>query len=180
MTDQDAPKQHWVLVEGPAPGDAHFLGRWLLAAAEADKLLQEQFEQDPSFKLTISRIELLYAFAFSPTATKCIELLMKDLTSFSLSVFDFWGEKFAVMADIGFFSQTGDRYQMTVPKSVTREKIKAALLRLVATDDEIDFLHPEYLVHCLSQEDVQYWHVRLGRMSWPQRVADRNVLLEGS
>jgi hypothetical protein len=180
MSDKNLAKQHWVIVEGPAPGDAYFLGQWLLAAAEADKLLQEQFEQDPSFKLTIGRIELLYAFAFSPTATKCIELLMKDITSFSLSVFELFGEVFVVMADIGFFSQTGDRYQVTVPKSVTREKIKAALLRLVATEDEIDFLHPEHLVHCLSQEDVQHWHVRLGRMPWPQRVADRNVLLEGS
>ena len=180
MGDKASAKQNWVLVEGPAPGDAKFLGQWLVAAAEADKLLQEQFAQDPSFKLTIGRIELLYAFTFSPTATKCIELLMKNLTSFSLSVFDLFEEVFVVMADIGFFSQTGDRYQMTVPKSITREKIKAALLRLVATEDEIDFLHPEYLVHCLSQEDVQHWHVRLGRMPWPQRVADRNVLLDSS
>jgi hypothetical protein len=49
----------WVLVEGPAPGDAHFLGQWLLAAAQVDKLLQEQFERDPTFKLTIGRIELI-------------------------------------------------------------------------------------------------------------------------
>jgi hypothetical protein len=65
-SDKIAAKKRWVLIEGPAPGDAHFLGRWLLAAAEADKLLQEQYEQDPSFKLTISRLELVYAFAFSP------------------------------------------------------------------------------------------------------------------
>ena len=63
MTDL---KQHWVLVEGPAPGDAQFLGRWLLEAARADKLLRELFEQDPEFKRSVARIELLYAFAFSP------------------------------------------------------------------------------------------------------------------
>lgn len=104
---------------------------------------------------------------------------MKDLTSFSLSVFEEpWGEVFAVMAEIGFFSRTGDRYQMTVPKSVTSEKIKAALLRLAATQDESG-LHPEYLVHCLNQGDVQDWQQRLERMLWTQRVADRNVLLEG-
>ena len=178
---RDTLKQHWVLVEGPAPGDAHFLGQWLLAAAEADKLLQEEFERDPIFKLTIGSIELVYAFAFSPSATKSIELLMNDLTSFSLSVFEEpWGEVFAVMAEIGFFSQTRDRYQMTVPKSVTREKIKAAFLRLVATQDENDFVHPEYLVRCLSQSDVRDWQSRLERLPWKQRVADRNVLLEGS
>jgi hypothetical protein len=88
MTDH---KQHWVLVEGPAPGDAQFLGRWLLAAARADELLRELFEQDPEFKRSVARIELLYAFAFPPAATKFIQLLMKDLTSFSWSVFDLWG-----------------------------------------------------------------------------------------
>src|SRR6266436_6411042 len=180
MTDQDAPKQHWVLVEGPAPGDAHFLGRWLLAAAEADKLLQEQFEQDPSFKLTISRIELLYAFTFSPTATKCIELLMKDLTSFSLSVLDLFGEVFVVMADIGFFSRTGDRYQITIPKTVTHAKIKAALLGLVKTEDEDHILHPEHLVRCLDQREIRDWRLRLDRLPWTHRVADRNILLDGS
>lgn len=180
MSDKNLAKQYWVIVEGPAPGDAHFLGQWLLAAAEADKLLQEQFEQDPSFKLTIGRIKLLYAFAFSPTATDCIKLLMKDITSFSLSVFELFGEVFVVMADIGFFSQTGNRYQMTIPKDITHEKIKAALLRLVATQDESDFLHPDFLVHCLSQADILDWQLRLERLPWTQRVADRNVLLEGS
>jgi hypothetical protein len=29
-------KPHWALVEGPAPGETEFLGRWLLAAVEAD------------------------------------------------------------------------------------------------------------------------------------------------
>jgi hypothetical protein len=55
MTDL---KQHWVLVEGPAPGDTQFLGRWLLAADRADKLLRGLFEQDPEFKRSVARIEL--------------------------------------------------------------------------------------------------------------------------
>jgi hypothetical protein len=181
VSDKIAAKKCWVLIEGPAPGDAHFLGRWLLAAAEADKLLQEQYEQEPTFKLTISRFELVYAFAFSPSATKSIELLMKDLTSFSLSVFEEpWGEVFAVMAEIGFFSQTGDRYQMTLPKTVSHANIKAALLRLVATGDENHFVHPEYLVRCLDQSDVRDWQLRLERFPWTQRVADREILLDGS
>ena len=180
VSDKIAAKKCWVLIEGPAPGDAHFMGRWLLAAAEADKLLQEQYEQDPSFKLTISRFELVYAFAFSPSATKSIELLMKDLTSFSLSVSEEpWGEVFAVMAEIGFFSQTGDRYQMTVPKEVSHTKIKTALLRLAATEDDSQFLHPEHLVHCLDERDTREWQLRLERLPWMHRVEDRNMLLDG-
>jgi hypothetical protein len=107
VCDKSAAEQHWVLVEGPAPGDAQFLGRWLLTAAKADKLLQEHLERDLEFKLSVARIELVYAFQFSPTATKSIELLMKDSTSFSLSVFDLWGDVFVVMAEIGFFFADG-------------------------------------------------------------------------
>jgi hypothetical protein len=180
MTDQDASTQHWVLVEGPEPGDAQFLGRWLLTAAKADKLLQEQLERDPEFKLSVERIELECAFQFSPTATKSIELLMKDSTSFSLSVFDLWGDVFAVMAEIGFFSRTGDRYQMTLPKPVTRAKIKAALLRLVNTEDEDNTMHPEHLVCCLDQREIRDWQFRLDRLPWTHRVADRNILLDGT
>jgi len=50
MTLIDLPKRSWVLIEGPAPADARFLGQWLLAAAEADTLLQAQLEHDRSFK----------------------------------------------------------------------------------------------------------------------------------
>jgi hypothetical protein len=160
--NEDTSKHQWVLVEGPAPGAADFLGRWLMKAAAADKLLQRQFERDPEFRLSIAAIELVNAFAFSPTATKCIELLMKNLTFFSLSVFEEpWGDTFAVMAEIGFFSQTGDRYQMSIPKSITYEKVKAALQRLVATHDEDDLVHPEDLVHCLSNADAQNWQLML-------------------
>jgi hypothetical protein len=59
MTLIDLPKRSWVLIEGPAPADARFLGQWLLAAAEADTLLQAQFEQDRSFNRSVSRILLL-------------------------------------------------------------------------------------------------------------------------
>jgi hypothetical protein len=37
---------HWVLVEGPGPGDAGFLGHWLLAAVDADRALEQQRKQN--------------------------------------------------------------------------------------------------------------------------------------
>ena len=72
---------------------------------------------------------LLHCFAFSPTAIYCVELLMKNRASFSLSVFDLsgCGLGIAVMAKLGFFLLTGERYQMAVPKELTREKIKRAI-----------------------------------------------------
>ena len=153
----------WVLIEGPAPADARFLGQWLLAAAEADTLLRAQFKRDRSFKRSVSRILLLHGFAFSPTAIDCVELLMNNRASFSLSVFDLsgCGLGIAVMAKLGFFLLTGERYQMAVPKELTREKIKIALLGLMATLDEDDFLYPDRLLHCMSQRAAQDLELRL-------------------
>ncbi|MBR0695224.1 hypothetical protein [Bradyrhizobium lablabi] len=182
MTDQHDGTKRWALIEGPKAGDAQFLGGWLLAAAKADKILQEQFELDPGFKRAVERLECVCAFVFSPTATKFVELLMGDLTAFPLSVIDEpLGESFVVMAELGFLFQTGDRFQMTVPKDLRSEKIKAALLRLANTEDEDFVLHPEELVHCMERCDVLAWQARLNRIPHCQRVADRAILLdEGS
>ncbi|MGX9431969.1 MULTISPECIES: hypothetical protein [Bradyrhizobium] len=172
-----ATQRLWVLVEGPGPGDSEFLGRWLLAAVEADRVLMDQFRTKPTLKQQISRIEIAHEFSFSPAATKCLELLMKNLTCFSLSMFDEWGEVFTVMAELGFFCLTGDRYQMTVPQAIIGSKIEAALLRLAATEDQQYYLHPEQLVTCLGKQDAQNWQLRLEHLPWMQRVADRALLL---
>jgi hypothetical protein len=177
MTDEIAAEASWVLVEGPAPGDAEFLGRWLLAAREADRVLQEQFKQNPGLKQKIFRLEVCYAVDFSSAATTCVKLLMDNLTCFSVDLWDEWGEIFTVLAELGFFRLTGDRYQMTIPQEVSGQRIEAALLRLAATEDEKYFLHPEHLVSCLTRPEAQNWLRRLNRLPWMQRVADRALLL---
>jgi hypothetical protein len=78
------------------------------------------------------------------------------------------------MAEIGFFSQTGDRYQMTVPKEASHTKIKTALLRLAATEDDSQFLHPEHLVHCLDERDTREWQLRLERLPWHRLRSGRH------
>ncbi len=178
MNKYTAAELPWVLIEGPGSGDADFLGRWLLAAAQADQELQKKFERNPGLKQQISRIEVACNVSFSTAATKFVELLMKNLTCFSLSLWIEWGEIFAIMTDLGFFRRTGDRYQMTIPKGISGSRVQAALLRLAATEDEEHLLHPEHLVTCLSKPDVQEWQLRLERQPWKQRIADRNVLLE--
>jgi hypothetical protein len=175
-----ASESPWVLVEGPAPGEAAFLGHWLLAAVDADRELEEQFKKNPNLKPQIARLEVVYHIRFSSAATKFIELLMGNLTCFSLNLWqdeEEWGQIFAVMADLGFFCLTGDRYQMTLPKEISGLKIEAALLRLAATEDEECYLHPEHLVTCLSKSDIENWQLRLERLPWLQRVADRDFLL---
>jgi len=65
---------------------------------------------------------------------------------------------------LGFFSQTGERYQMTIPKAIAPAKIKAALLRLLMTEDEDNFVHQEHLVRCLKQSDVRDSKVLMAQM----------------
>jgi hypothetical protein len=176
MNDEMAP---WVLIEGPAPGSAEFLGRWLLAAADADRELHDQYARNPLLKQQISRLEVLYVVSFSPPATKFIELLMKNLTCFPLGLWDEWGEMFTVMAELGFFSPTGNRYQMTIPKDISGLKIETTLLRLASTEDDEYYLHPEYIVNFLPKREAEAWSHRLECMPWMQRVADRELLLGG-
>jgi hypothetical protein len=176
--DEMARELLWVLVEGPGPGEAEFLGRWLLAAVQADQALQEHLKKNPALKHQIGRLEVEYLFCFAPAATRFVELLMKNLTAFPLDTFGEWGENFAVMAELGFFRLTGDRYQMTIPQVISGSRIEAALLRLVATEGQEYFFHPERLVKCLSSFDAQNWQLRLEGLPWMQRVADRAILLE--
>jgi hypothetical protein len=170
-------KSTWVLIEGPGPGDAEFLGRWLLAAVVADRAIEEQFKRNTSLRQRIARLEVVYTVSFSPAATRSVELLMKNLSCFSLDLWDEWGEIFVVMAKIGFFRQTGNRYQMTIPEDISGSKIEAALLKLAATEDEEYYLHPEHLVPCLSKRETESWQSKLECLPWMHRVADRNFLL---
>jgi hypothetical protein len=180
MADTSTDKDLSLLVEGPGPGDAEFLGRWLLAAVAADEALQEQFKRNTALKDQISRVEIEYCVRFSSGATRFVELLMKNLRSFTLSLNDEWSELFAIMARVGFFRLTGERYQMTIPEEISGPMIEAALLELAATEDADYYLHPEHLVYFVSNDYAQSWSLRLERLPWMQRVADRNTLLDAA
>ena len=172
----DADEFGWVLIEGPAPGAAEFLGRWLLAAVRADRTLQKQFRQNPRLREQISSLELVGMVHFASAASMSVERLMRNLTCFLLPIWGEWGEIFSVMVQIGFFRRTGDRYQMAIPGRMSGAVIEAALLRLASTEDE-NFLHPERFVSCLSRWEAQKWQLRLNELPWKQRVADRDFLL---
>jgi hypothetical protein len=178
LNTSKANRQHSLAC--PGAGDAEFLGRWLLSAVEADQVLIEQFKGNPDLRQQISSLETAYIFSFAPTAMKCVELLMKNLTCFTLSTFDEWIEVFAVMAELGFFRLTGNRYQMTLPPTIRGSEVQSALLRLAATEDQEYYLHPEHLVTCLDKAEVQAWQQKLEALPWMQREAKRNLLLAGN
>ena len=65
---------------------------------------------------------------------------------------------FVLMAEMGFFVQTGKRYQMTVPEKLNTEIVKQAHLKLAATEDE-NWIHPERLVVDMPYSEAQKYQL---------------------
>lgn len=173
--------KYWIVVEGPSPGDARFVSQWLQEALAADAMLASIFANEPNFRETISRLEIISCVEFGPAAMAFITMWLKDLTAFAMDVLGSeWGEMFSIMSELGFFTLTGDRYQITVPRGLTPDSIKLALGRLAETEDSDFVLHQELIVHTISFEAAQQWGNRLDKLPWQQRLADRDILLENN
>ena len=113
-----------VVVEGPCCGDADFIARWCNAALECDRLLQQHFVDDPEFRNEIFRLEIAYLIEFGPSAAGFIRKWLKDRQSFHLNLSTSqWAEIFTVMVGIGFFTRTGNHYQMTEPTTLDLDRI---------------------------------------------------------
>jgi|SRR5450631_135784 hypothetical protein len=178
IKSQDLQEQHWILVEGPGPGDAEFAAQFLQSALKADRLLQKEFSEHPDFRPTIERVEIARFVEFAPAALAFIAMWLKDVSTFKLGVLDSGlAETFVIMADAGFFTQTGHRYQMTIPKTLRIKTIRDSLLRLASTEDAECCLHPEWLLATMAIQMASDWQGRLDGLGWMQRVADRNALL---
>jgi hypothetical protein len=167
-----------VVVEGPSCGDAEFICRWLNAAIESDRLLQQHFEQEPGFRKDIIRLEMMYCVEFAPAATAFIRKWLKDRRSFSLSLRDsMWAEIFTVMVGIGFFTRTHNHYQMTVPRSIELDSITASLLQLAETEDAQYYLHPERHVVAMTPYQAKSLREWLNGRGEETRLVDRDQLL---
>jgi hypothetical protein len=168
----------WIVVEGPSPWDAEFAVNWLQFAIEADRLLQCYFDENPGFRRSIRRLELMGNVEFATAAMAFLGMWLKDTQTFMLHLVDSeWGDVISIMATIGFFMQTGDRYQMTIPMNLKVEKIKDQLIKLAATEDAEYIIHPEQLVVCMRQAEAIEWKRNLDGINWQQRLADREALL---
>jgi hypothetical protein len=160
-----------VVVDGPLCGDAEFIYRWLNAAIESDRLLQQHFEQEPDFRM-------MYCVEFAPAATAFIRKWLKDRRSFSLSLRDsMWAEIFTVMVGIGFFTRTHNHYQMTVPRSIELDSITASLLQLAETEDAQYYLHPERHVVAMTPYQAKSLREWLNGRGEETRLVDRDQLL---
>ncbi len=165
----------WILAEGPAISDAQFAVDWLQAAIDADRMLEQVFEQHPEFRKCLPSREMAFAAAALAFIGKWIE--ERGVFSFSLIVRNSRADIFSVMAGVGFFILTGGRYQLTMPDDLRLEKIVDALRSLAATEDEDGVLYPHRLLVTMSQPETDDWKEKLDSMNLQQRLADRDALL---
>jgi hypothetical protein len=135
----------YVLVQGPPWGDVQYYGQWLLAAAEAEAFWKQAYA-DRDFERQIDRVCVLYVPHFGIIATSMMKRLMEHPMMFLLDLNSEDGEDFTMMAEMGFFAQRNQVYQMTLPFLLTLEKVKAAILKFARTEDDEFMLHPEHLV----------------------------------
>jgi hypothetical protein len=166
-----------ILVEGPAWGDAEFYGKWLLSAAKANELLQQAKRHDSKFANAIEIIELLQELDFGIMATIFLSRFADK--EFQTFIIDFESGDlldFVLMVEMGFFVQTGNRYQMTVPEKLDIDIVKQAHLKLAETDDE-NWIHPERFAVDLPFSQAKIYQRLLREMGEDERLADRRALL---
>jgi hypothetical protein len=167
-----------VVVEGPSCGDAEFICQWLNAALESDRLLDQHSTKDPPFWNSMLRLEMESLIEFAPAATAFIRKWLKNRRSFSLNLRDSpWVGIFTVMVGIGFFTRTGNRYQMTVPHRVELGSITESLLQLAETEDAEYYLHPERHLVAMTSYQAKHLRARLSGSDEETRLADREKLL---
>jgi len=166
-----------ILVEGPAWGDAEFYGKWLLSAAKANELLQQAKTDDPEFRNAIDTLEVLHGLHFGIMATVFLSYFVdKEFQTFVLNSSSEDLLSFVLMAEMGFFVQTGKRYQMTVPEKLNTEIVKQAHLKLAGSEAG-EWIHPERFAVDLPSPQAKMYQRLLREMSENQRLADRRALL---
>jgi hypothetical protein len=168
-----------VLIEGPKWADAKVYGNWLLAAAKAEALWKQALK-DPVFAKKIERLLVCFMPDFSIGATIMLAHLTEEFVAFSLQLDSEEGDEFVMMAEMGFFALTGERYQMVIPKKLSVDVVKSAALKYARTEDAEYELHPEYLVVSMPKAKALRWQKRLLRMDANRRCVDRITLLNAA
>jgi hypothetical protein len=168
-----------VLIESPGWLDASFYGRWLLGAAEAQRLWREAVQSDCEFRSRIDRLEVIGLVRLGNEALKVVgKLITEDACTLIVRVDTDLGDSVALLARMGFFALTGERYQMVLPSALNAEIVGGAALALAATEDAEYEIHPEDLLRVMPLSSAQRWQNRLQQMDEQQRLADRELLLD--
>jgi hypothetical protein len=150
----------YILVQGPAWGDAQFYGQWLQAAANAEAFWKDAYA-DEDFKRQVDHVCDAYIPDFGIAATAMIMQLKEYRTTCLIELNSEDGNDIAMMTEMGFFAHRNPSYQMTLPRFLTLEKVKAAIFKYAKTEDDEFMLHPEYLVTAMPLSEATTLQNRL-------------------
>jgi hypothetical protein len=165
-----------ILIEGPGWLEPEFYSIWMAAAFDAQHIWDETVDTDLQFYAQVKRLEADHAVKFGTDALKLTFKLYENLSCTVIvdANSDLY-DRVALLALMGFFVCTGDRYQMVLPPHQTAELVRTATLKLAETEDADHEIHPEYLVKTIPLAAAQGWQRRLQEMNEGRRVADRTL-----
>jgi hypothetical protein len=168
-----------VLIEAPGWGDAEFYAAWLSSATKAKSLLDAIRKSDPELQERLEDYEVLYPWDFALAGALLVSHLGPEFPTLAIDLSEecFYADMFCIMAELGFYELTGDRYQMTLPATLDVATVRDAVLKLAETMDEDEVVHPERLVLSISRREAKDWHRRLSELSEMARLTDRGILL---
>jgi hypothetical protein len=173
-----------ILIEGPGWGDADFYSRWSLAAAEAQRLFAEA-TKDEVFKDEIFVLQFVYRIDLGIMASDMLQKLFEDELAAIIRLDGKTDENedaflvleaFTTLAALGFFTVTGERYQMAIPPKLDLKTVKRTFIKLAADAEAL--IPIEKVVTTMPRAGAKRWQKLLTTMDERQRVADRNALLE--
>jgi hypothetical protein len=167
------------LIEGPSTRDIDFATAWLNAAVGARESLCE-CSKERRFRWSLDYLQIGSCIEFHSSAMDFVGgwLHGKGAFEFEVSRDYVRGVTFTVMNALGFFTLTGQRYQMTIPANVTHEEIRKAVHRLTEIHDGNGCFYPEDLAVSIEPQEAEEWAIRLRGMKEDERLADRNALLD--
>lgn len=146
---------------------------WLLDAAKANALLKEANKSDAEFRRAIETLEVVRVIDFGIVATLFLAQLAEQAYSFIVDKDAPDLVEFVLMAEMGFFTRTGDRYQMILPPNLDMNMVKQAQLAKTENDD---WIQPEQLVVSIPYSQARKYQQLLRTMSQDRRLADRRAL----
>lgn len=142
-------KSSFIIVEGPAGGSAEFFAKWLIAASQANTFW-EKIQKELDFEERFESICSAYLPDFARAAASTFMQLTKNNDTHLINLNTLEGLDFTMMYGMGFFVESEERYRTIIPKVMTKNRVRKAILSLVDTDDKKRRFHPEYLVNPIS------------------------------
>jgi hypothetical protein len=144
-----------VVVEGLGR-DFPLVSRLLEAAIAYNEVLEVYLEHGaPELDPAPANVDFVCCVDFGHTM---LELIRKGLgaDAFCFHLHNsYFGHEFALMVDVGFFKRVNGHYVFAVPPDPSMKVIANALTRILETEDDRGFLHPERYLVTMTKFDAK-------------------------